>query len=75
MAPDIRDSDTPVSANVHVIASETLSLSSEFVEENYPWELSDSTKEFIQQKKAENMILAEKYGQAQTSASQTNPKK
>ena len=47
----------------------------EFVEENYPWELSDSTKEFIQQKKAENMILAEKYGQAQTSASQTNPKK
>lgn len=47
----------------------------EFVEENYPRELSDSTKEFIQQKKAENMILAEKYGQAQTSASQTNPKK
>ena len=47
----------------------------EFVEENYPWELSDSTKEFIQKKKAENMILAEKYGQAQTSASQTNPKK
>ena len=47
----------------------------EFVEENPPWELSDSTKEFIQKKKAENMILAEKYGQAQTSASQTNPKK
>lgn len=47
----------------------------EFVEENYPRKLSDSTKEFIQQKKAENMILAEKYGQAQTSASQTNPKK
>ena len=46
----------------------------EFVEENYPG-ISDFTKEFIKKKKAENMILAEKYGQAQTSASQTNPKK